>query len=100
MAKKLMIASVIILSATCLWALQQPQGDPKLTEVWEPVPRMVTPGIGAAPPSDAIVLFSGKDLSSWQSSKDGSPAKWSIAENAFTVVKGAGDIRTKDAFGD
>src|SRR5215212_6053373 len=75
------------------------QADPKLTEVWEPVPRSVTPGTGNAPPSDATILFGGKDLSQWQQT-DGTPAKWSIAHNAFTVVKGAGNLKTKRAFGD
>src|SRR5438874_7228823 len=78
---------------------QQPQADPKLTEVWEPVPRVVTPGIGGAPPSDAIVLFNGKDLSEWQAT-DGSPAKWKVAGGAVTIVKSTGNIRTKRAFGD
>ena len=78
---------------------QQPQADPKLTEVWEPVPRVVTPGIGTATPSDAIVLFNGKDLSEWQHA-NGSPPKWKIAGNAFTVVKSTGNIQTKRAFGD
>jgi len=36
------------------------QDDPKLTEVWDPVPPVVTPGDGAQPPGDAIVLFNGK----------------------------------------
>jgi hypothetical protein len=78
---------------------QQSQGDPKLTEVWEPVPRVITPGVGTAAPSDAIVLFDGKDLSQWQHG-NGSAAKWSIAESAFTVVKGSGDLQTKRGFGD
>ena len=78
---------------------QQPQADPKLTEVWEPVPRVVTPGVGTAAPSDAIVLFNGKDLSQWQQT-DGSPAKWKIGDDAFTVVKSTGNVQTKRAFGD
>ncbi|HZJ00647.1 MAG TPA: DUF1080 domain-containing protein [Gemmatimonadaceae bacterium] len=80
-------------------ALSTAQTDPKLTEVWEPVPKLVTPGSGTAPPSDAIVLFAGKDLSQWEQA-DGSPARWSVANNAFTVVKGTGNLRTKRAFGD
>ena len=75
------------------------QADPKLTEVWEPVPRIVTPGRGAAPPSDAIVLFSGGDLSQWVET-DGTPAKWKVEDGAFTVVKGTGNLRTRRAFGD
>jgi hypothetical protein len=33
---------------------------PKATEVWEPKPKIVTPDMGTAPPSDAIVLFDEK----------------------------------------
>src|SRR5687767_13769069 len=78
---------------------QQPKADPKLTEVWQPVPRVVTPGMGTAAPSDAIVLFNGKDLSEWQHD-DGSAVKWRVAGGALTVVKSAGNLRTKRAFGD
>src|SRR5687767_11511550 len=105
MTMRRMVAHFAILFATLLSPLvyaaqaQQPQADPKLTEVWQPVPRVVTPGTGAAAPSDAIVLFNGKDLSEWQHG-DGSPAKWKVAEDAFTVVKGAGNVHTKRAFGD
>jgi len=35
------------------------QGDPKTTEVWEPVPKVITPVIGNKAPSDATVLFDG-----------------------------------------
>ena len=44
---------------------QQASDDPAATEVWEPVPAVVTPGVGAQPPSDAIVLFDGTDLDHW-----------------------------------
>lgn len=104
MTVRLGALSFAILSATLLAPLlyaaqsQQPQADPKLTEVWEPVPRVVTPGVGSAAPSDAIVLFNGKDLSEWQHA-DGSPPKWKIAGNAFTVVKSTGNVQTKRAFG-
>ena len=71
----------------------------KQTEVWRPVPPVVTPGMGAAPPSDAIVRFGGTSLSEWQSG-DGSAAKWVVADGAFTVAKGTGDIQTRRGFGD
>jgi hypothetical protein len=74
--------------------------DPKMTEMWEPKPAKVTPGIGTAPPSDAIVLFDGKNLGEWQSARDGSEARWQVADGAFTVAKGTGDIKTKRTFGD
>lgn len=73
-------------------------GDPSLTEVWEPVPEVVTPGDGQKPPSDAIVLFDGKNLDQWKG-KDGA-AKWEVKNGIATVVGGAGDIETKQEFGD
>ncbi len=76
-------------------------GDPKLTEYWDPAVRIVTPGkTNAEAPSDAIVLFDGKDASKWKSQKDGGPIKWQVADGAMTVVKGTGLIETKDKFGD
>lgn len=79
--------------------LSQEITDPKLTEVWDPEPKIVTPGASGAAPSDAIVLFDGKNLNNWLD-KDGKDAKWSVQDGAMTVVKGTGDIRTKQTFGD
>jgi lysophospholipase L1-like esterase len=62
-----------------------------------PQPRVVDPGPApAAPgpiPSDAIVLFDGKNLSAWANGEN-----WKVADGVATVVKG--DIRTKQSFGD
>ena len=45
---------------------QQPTVKPEETEVWSPVPRIVTPGATSADaPSDAIRLFDGVDLHEW-----------------------------------
>jgi 3-keto-disaccharide hydrolase len=79
--------------------------EPKETEVWEPVPPIVTPGLGAAPPSDAIVLFDGKDLSEWvtrksKKHKEGREAGWSVQGGLMTVVPGKGYVQTKRKFGD
>jgi hypothetical protein len=93
------LALVVAIVAPQVGLAQEATGDPKLTEVWEPVPPKITPGDGMAPPSDAVVLFGGEDLSAWRH-QDGSAANWSVADGAFTVVKGAGDIRTKQGFGD
>lgn len=61
---------------------------------------VVTPGEGTAPPSDAIVLFDGKDLSNWVSEKgDGAPG-WKVEDGYMEVVKGTGGIVTKQGFGD
>jgi len=54
--------------------------QPQDTEVGEPVPKVVTPGANnTAPPSDAIVLFDGKNLDEWMSAQDKAPAKWVVA---------------------
>ena len=72
---------------------------PEDTEVWKPVPPVVTPGVNnTAPPSDAIVLFDGKNLDAWVSAQDHSPAKWIVADGVLTVDKAAGNIETKRAF--
>ena len=74
---------------------------PEMTEIWEPEVRVVTPGkTPMDAPSDAIILFDGKDLSQWVSSKDGSPAKWSVKDGIMDVVPRSGDIQTKMKFGD
>lgn len=76
---------------------QKPEHE--VTEVWEPVPEVVTPGDGTAPPSDAIILFDGTNLDNW-TNMDGDPARWDIADGAMTVKPGTGSIRTKQGFGD
>ncbi|UCE98750.1 MAG: DUF1080 domain-containing protein [Planctomycetota bacterium] len=66
-----------------------------------PLPEVVTPGEKPCqPPSDAIVLFDGRDLSNWVSAKDGSRAKWKVENGYMEVVKKTGDICTKQTFGD
>ncbi|MEM7099100.1 MAG: DUF1080 domain-containing protein [Pseudomonadota bacterium] len=72
----------------------------KVTELWEPVPGVVTPGerIGN-PPADAVMLFDGESLNAW-SHLDGSDATWIIEDQAVTVKPGSGNIRTKGVFTD
>jgi len=87
--------------APALLLAQQPTGNPKDTEVWTPVPRIITPGATtAAAPSDAIVLFGGASLDEWVTAKDKSPAGWTLSKGIVTVKKSAGDIMTKRAFRD
>jgi hypothetical protein len=72
--------------------------NPQATEVWEPVPKVVTPGAdNTASPSDAIVLFDGKNLDEWVA-QDKSAAKWIVAGGVLTVNKAAGNIETKRTF--
>ncbi len=89
----LLITSII---ATTTFA----QKDPKTTEVWAPEPKVISPGKSTAgAPSDAIILFNGTSASAWQH-KNGSEAKWTVADNNMTVKAGSGDIQTKQKFGD
>ena len=78
------------------------QGDPKATEVWSPVPKIVTPGSSNSDaPSDAIILFDGKNLDQWVHTKDTTMgARWTVAEGIITVKKGTGNIQTKRSFTD
>jgi hypothetical protein len=85
---------------------------PKDPEGWaqhdlkRPEPTVVDPGTGVPPeaqgrpPSDAVVLFGGADLSAWKSSKGGGAATWKVENGYFEVVKGTGGIETKQSFGD
>lgn len=84
-------------------ASKPPKMTPEMTETWEPEPKVVSPGavVSVPPPSDAIVLFDGKSLDKWASTNDPStPAKWTVANGAFTVKKGTGNIQTKQSFQD
>lgn len=96
----LFLASTILAFVASASA-QQATPKPQDTEVWEPVPKVVTPGAECgAPPSDAVILFGGKNLDEWVSVKDKSPAKWMVAGGVITVNKAAGDIETKRTFRD
>ena len=76
------------------------QKEPEATEVWHPEARVVTPAENNVPPSDAIVLFDGKNLEEWSSMENNAAAEWKVADNCMTVVKEKGNIKTKRKFGD
>jgi len=88
-------------------ALAQAQPDPNWLEHdrARPQPPVVSPATPSAQqqagkaPSDAVVLFDGKDLSQWVS-MDGTPTKWITRESYMECVKGSGYVRTLQNFGD
>ena len=98
------ISSMALVIAPTIALAQQPSApNPHDTEVWEPAPKVVTPGAtDSQAPSDAIVLFDGKNLSEWVSAQDKTPAKWLVADGVMTVNKaaGGGNIETKRTFRD
>jgi hypothetical protein len=69
-----------------------------------PQPAVVTPGTASKqkspgkPPSDAVILFEGSDLSGWQG-RDGKDAAWMVEDGCMEVVPGTGDIQTRERFG-
>ncbi|RZL49270.1 MAG: DUF1080 domain-containing protein [Pedobacter sp.] len=69
------------------------------TEFYTPVPPVITPGstINAAP-SDAIILFDGKNLDQWVAVGTKDAAKWIVKDGAMTVDKTKGNIETKQSF--
>lgn len=76
-----------------------PSANPNNAEIYAPLPNVVVPGkTFSSAPSDAIILFDGKNLDEWVSAKDKSPAKWTIANDVLTVNKATGDIETKKQF--
>lgn len=84
----LMVAGMgVVSTAAAMLAVEYKSG-----KVW-PEPRVVTPGVGTAPPSDAIVLFDGSDLAQWEGGE-----QWIVADGAATVKKAS--IKTKQQFGD
>jgi hypothetical protein len=97
-------ASIVMLSVTLLapnvlaQAQQTAKPKPEDTEVWTPEPKVVTPSpTPGGAPSDAIVLFDGRNLDEWVSAKGG-PAGWTVANGVVTVDKKTGDIISKRRF--
>jgi hypothetical protein len=79
----------------------QPDGKWHVHDPARPQPPVVTPGTfseNATPPSDAIVLFDGKDLSQWVDKRTGGPVGWTVEDGVAVSAKG--DIQTTNQFGD
>jgi len=95
--KTLKLIALLVLFSAALMA--QTKKTPETTELWEPVPPVVTPGEGTAPPSDAIILFDETNLNEWTNAK-GEAADWTVADGCVTVKPGKGSIKTKRGFGD
>jgi hypothetical protein len=98
-----LVATLVLAPAS---ALAQGNADdplrPEATEIWEPAPPVVAAAGGTiAPtrPADAIVLFDGSGLDEWVGARDGSPARWIVADGVLTVDKATGNIETKRRFG-
>ncbi len=51
-------------------------------------------------PKNAIVLFDGKDTSSWVQRDNGGPSQWDVIDGSLVVKNGTSDIMTRQEFGD
>jgi hypothetical protein len=104
---RLALSNASLLGGFLLASLAHAQPDPN----WlahdrdRPLPAVVQPGHASTPdrpgqpPSDAIVLFDGQDLSPWVS-MNGSPTRWIVRDGYMECVRGSGYIRTVQNFGD
>ena len=104
--RKFLFLSIGTLLLSCISTFCNAQVDPKwkIHDPDRPLPAIVDPGISSTqdspgrPPSDAVVLFDGKDLSRW-AHKDGSAAKWKVENGYLETVPKTGYIYTQEAFG-
>ena len=99
---RILFIQLLFLASLSAFSQSKPREtlDSSVTEVWDLKPVKVTPGKNPGDaPSDAIIIFDGKDLSNF-TTLDGAVAKWDVKDGALTVSKGLGDIKTKKQFGD
>ena len=70
---------------------------PDHTQIFEPVPALVTGATHETAPSDAIVLFDGNNMNAWERLEDSASPQWDIEEGVVTV-NGTGNLRSKQSF--
>ena len=108
MKNNLLVTSLIVAFAFFTTNKSDAQNTPewKQHDMSYPFPPVVNPGISStqdqvgSAPSDAIILFDGKDLDQWRS-MDGSPAEWKIEDGLLVAAEGRNKgIRTLQNFGD
>src|SRR6267143_265432 len=95
------IGSLALLALICS-PVRSPAQQWPVHSLDRPRPPVIDPGPErppVPPPSDAIVLFDGKDLGAWQS-QDSTPAKWVVRNGYVEVAPHTGVIMTKRGFGD
>src|SRR5450759_3464080 len=110
--KRLLVISLMLISYVyCSGQVQQAATKPAtkypelekmtpgMTEIWEPEVKIIQPGVtNSDAPSDAIVLFSGTELSAEWTDLQGNPSKWVVKDGTLISVKGAGYIKSKRKF--
>jgi len=102
--RNLLLAALIVLVITQIGCSPAQKADPyggwNVHDMKRPQPVIVAPGSeNSSPPSDALVLFDGTDLSNWQRD-NGKEPKWKVENGHMEVTEGKGSLRTKRVFGD
>ncbi len=99
MKNKIILVNLFFIASIVTIYAQQ-KGDPKETEYYTPVPKVITPGkTFRDPPSDAIILFNGKNMNEWVMVNDlKMECKWTLENNMMKVNKKVGDIQTRRNF--
>jgi hypothetical protein len=108
-------ASALVGAGVGAWAQQKslgfsdtpllPGGKWRVHDGERPLPKVIDPGVASSqdapgrPPSDATILFDGKDLAQWRDAA-GNPSKWKVEGGAMVVSPGAGQIISRAEFGD
>lgn len=95
------VSALLVLVIACASVISQTMQELTPFAAPKEEPKAITPGAkpGDAP-SDAIVLFDGRDLSAWRSVRDGGEAKWTVRDGYMEVMPKTGDIATRQEFGD
>ncbi len=101
MKKKLLVSFAFLGGGIMCANAQQPMKHED-TEIYSPVPAVVTPGITCGnAPSDAIVLFNGDNLNQWVLADDTTKqSDWNVNKGILTVNKKSGNIQTRQSFTD
>jgi len=100
MKNKVIYLICFLLSATYYVNAQQTP-KPEDTEFYSPIPKIISPGKNNVAPSDAIILFDGKNLNQWVSTDDTTkPANWKVENKMIIVNKKSGNIQTRQSFMD
>lgn len=93
----------LLIALACLTPVALTAQAPKRWKAHDPErpkPRVVTPAAAVGqPPSDAIVLFDGKNLDAWSSETGGKPG-WTLRDGYMETAPGAGAIQTRRGLGD
>ncbi|MBE65543.1 MAG: hypothetical protein CMQ30_02590 [Gammaproteobacteria bacterium] len=90
----------LITALLTVFAAKTAAQTPILGDPSGPVPQKVTGIVDGKPPSDAVILFDGINMDSWEHVRSGESSKWIVEDGVLTVANGTGTLVSKQSFGD